>query len=638
MAVLQKKIVRLSLLRESPYTDTYRQVFKSESVLKRLRALDARVQRDGLKRLDAADKLVAIGTETNGNGAVTKNGYGVFNLPWRAERNPAWVEEVTNEVQTIRQSIRQAHGVTLRVVIWAGMGGSSEDKAAYCGAKLLRRGPRLYILDSTDPSKLRNILDDARRRTGLSMKQLLKSSLIVGMAMGMTSYEPVVNLQALACMYERFDIDSRPNFLYLTIPNSLLDRFGQRRGYRRVELQLDGKNTTAGRHSAPMTRGALYPLALAKHDLRAWIEGAFLEDESIELAWQLAAFLHAHGVHGQEKVTLVLPRELQSLGLWTKQAFEESLGKSESIGIKIVIDEPLKLTEYKSPRDSTQDRVFVHVSLRPGARKEEKVRALYRAGYPLALLQFGPQLQISTYQQFIHYVVFGLAYLRNMNFVTQPGVELYKSITNRLFAEAKQAGGIENTKSWRALLDPAKRVVWKGGLTLSFPFLVPAPHKVEGSAPEIYAKFLLDAVRRHGATYGELTFFGDLRYSRAGPELLKRLKQAASLAFRRPFKIPVDVYEGPAMNHSYHEMIIGHGKCFSTVLLSLKTDEFTEAAYTSEYHRAQFVATQLALSERGRQVVSILLRDLESSSLRTLGEFFRAVAQQIKILQKRTNP
>ena len=78
------------------------------------------------------------------------------------------------------------------------------------------------------------------------MKQLLKSSLIIGMAMGMTSYEPVVNLEALACIYEKFNIDSRPNFLYLTIPNSLLDQFGRRRGYRRVELQLDGKNTTAG--------------------------------------------------------------------------------------------------------------------------------------------------------------------------------------------------------------------------------------------------------------------------------------------------------------------------------------------------------------------------------------------------------
>ncbi len=40
--------------------------------------------------------------------------------------------------------------------------------------------------------------------------------------------------------------------------------------------------------------------------------------------------------------------------------------------------------------------------------------------------------------QFIHYAVFGLGYLRRMNFVTQPSVELYKAITNRLHAEASE--------------------------------------------------------------------------------------------------------------------------------------------------------------------------------------------------------
>ena len=34
--------------------------------------------------------------------------------------------------------------------------------------------------------------------------------------------------------------------------------------------------------------------------------------------------------------------------------------------------------------------------------------------------------------QFIHYAVFGMAWLRKINFVTQPNVELYKSITNQL--------------------------------------------------------------------------------------------------------------------------------------------------------------------------------------------------------------
>ena len=84
------------------------------------------------------------------------------------------------------------------------------------------------------------------------------------------------------------------------------------------------------------------------------------------------------------------------------------------------------------------------------------------------------------------------------------------------------------------------------------------------------------------------------------------------------------------MNHSYHEMIIGHGRCFSTVLLSEKAEKMPEAGYSADYHRAQFLATQMALAQRGRLVVAITVRDLEEASLRALGEFFEEVARRSK--------
>ena len=193
--MLQQKIVRLRLLRDHPQAESFRRLLNNETVLKRLRALDAEIQRDGLAQLNTSDKLVAIGTEIDAKDRVVKNGYGVFNLAWQAQRNPEWSTQIQREVEEIRRAIRLAHGISLRFIIWAGMGGSSEDKSAYLASKFLRRGPRLYVLDSTDPAKLRNILDDARRRSGLSLKNVLKSSLIVSMAMGMTSYEPVVNVK-----------------------------------------------------------------------------------------------------------------------------------------------------------------------------------------------------------------------------------------------------------------------------------------------------------------------------------------------------------------------------------------------------------------------------------------------------------
>jgi len=121
---------------------------------------------------------------------------------------------------------------------------------------------------------------------------------------------------------------------------------------------------------------------------------------------------------------------------------------------------------------------------------------------------------------------------------------------------------------------------------------------------------------------GEITFFGDTRYSAKGRAMRTVLDRAGEQLFRAALKMPVDVYEGPAMNHSYHEMIIGHGGCFSTILA-----EETEGA---DYHRAQYLATQMALAERGRAVVSITLRDLGDASLRALDEFFRQAAMLIR--------
>src|SRR5439155_21864882 len=96
--------------------------------------------------------------------------------------------------------IQETHGASLRFLIWAGMGGSAEDKSAYNAAGLLRRGVRCYVLDSTDPSKLKCIREDMARRSRLPLPALLRSTLVVGMAMGMTSYEPVVNLEKLSAL------------------------------------------------------------------------------------------------------------------------------------------------------------------------------------------------------------------------------------------------------------------------------------------------------------------------------------------------------------------------------------------------------------------------------------------------------
>jgi hypothetical protein len=77
-------------------------------------------------------------------------------------------------------------------------------------------------------------------------------------------------------------------------------------------------------------------------------------------------------------------------------------------------------------------------------------------------------------------------------------------------------------------------------------------------------------------------------------------------------------------------MIIGHGKCFSTVLACEKPQHYAPARYAPDYHLSQFLATQIALAERGRPVVAITLKNMEEESLHALEDFFHRAAQCLK--------
>jgi hypothetical protein len=70
-------------------------------------------------------------------------------------------------------------------------------------------------------------------------------------------------------------------------------------------------------------------------------------------------------------------------------------------------------------------------------------------------------------------------------------------------------------------------------------------------------------------------------------------------------------------------MVIGHGRCFSIVLLSEKQGQ------GADYHMAQFLATKLALERKGRLARAILVKDLSGDSIDALGEFFSETARLI---------
>src|SRR5688572_33180290 len=173
--------MRLTLHNEPDGSQSAFRRFEREKVLARLRRLVSAARRD-LSELNAADDpLIAIGMETTRGGRATRNGYGMFDMAWQRDAHARWARQVNAELGSIARDIRMTHGTRIRFLVWAGMGGSVEDKSAYNACGLLGTGVRFYALDSTDPAKLRGILDDITRRSGGSRAAALRSTLVVGM-------------------------------------------------------------------------------------------------------------------------------------------------------------------------------------------------------------------------------------------------------------------------------------------------------------------------------------------------------------------------------------------------------------------------------------------------------------------------
>ncbi len=593
----------LSLANDSPgdVADSFFQTFSTERLLARLRA--------------------AGGAEIDGSGA--------FSAAWQAETHPEWAGQVTAEAAELRAAIRNAHRVPLRFALWAGVGAPAANTWMYQAAGLLKRGPRCYVLDSADPGKLKAVFDDIERRSGLSISSVLRSALVVGTSAGMNSYEAVVSLQKLANLYERHRIDARVHFLSLAAEGSLLDCLARESGYRRASLQLD--RAVPGRYGGPLARGSLYPLALARADLGPWIRNACLSEKDISTAWRLASFLHAQGAAGRDKVTLLMPKDWAAAATWTKQSFEEALGQSEKLGLKIVPCAKPRLANYRPPRDPQQDRVFVAVRAggMPGP-DTAKIGLLRRSGYPLAVLTLPRGSLLSRYMQFVHYAVFGLAWLRGMSFAARPGADLQESTARRLFSEAQEAGGAAHTACWKLMTSSKRQVAFRGDMVLHYDRLDLNFDTGGMDAPRLYAAILRSLLADRRIEYGDLTVFGDTRYAPAGLALRRILDHAADGLFERRLNIPAGVHEGPAVNHSCQEMILGHGRSLSTVVLSEAQEPLAAARYAPDYHVAQFLAAQVALAERGRPVVAITLRNLGETSLRTLEEFFHRAASCLK--------
>jgi glucose-6-phosphate isomerase len=255
-----------------------------------------------------------------------------------------------------------------------GMGGSSLCAEVFRSVFATGEGgPDLYVLDTTDE---RTITGAATRMDPA------RTWILVASKSGGTVEVASMERFFWSRLSSALGASAGRQFIAITDPDTALHQLASSRGYRATFINPPD---IGGRFSALSLFG-LVPTALigaSPGDLlsagAAMAEGCQQENHA-NAGLELGAFIGATTLAGRDKLTVILPSSLATLGLWIEQLVAESTGK-QGKGALPVVDEPLG-----RPDEYGQDRAFVALATDRDHPDAERLDALEAAGHPVLRL------------------------------------------------------------------------------------------------------------------------------------------------------------------------------------------------------------------------------------------------------------
>ena len=331
-------------------------------------------------------------------------------------------EEMRGRAGEIEGFARQVADAGYRTAVLMGMGGSSlapEVMASSFGAT--PDGLELVVLDTTDPLAIA----EAAERLPPGRTLFIAAS---------KSGSTIETRSQLEFFWERVERElpggAGRHFIAITDPGSPLAALAGGRGFRRV---FENPPDIGGRYSA-LSYFGLLPAALAGVPVGAVFEAAASMRRACHTcvpardnpgAW-LGAVLGEAEAAGLDKLTLVLPEEIASLGSWIEQLLAESTGK-EGRGILPVEGEALG-----PPESYGNDRLFVAIG--EPADTASALDALQEAGHPVIRLPHAPPEQLGAEFFRWEFATAVAGHVLGIHPFDQPNVQEAKDRTARVLA------------------------------------------------------------------------------------------------------------------------------------------------------------------------------------------------------------
>ena len=348
-----------------------------------------------------------------------------------------WLDVVTAEapLAALASLGREVRAAGLTDVLLLGMGGSSlcpEVLSRVLGS--VDGGPRLQVLDSTDPAEI--------RRTE-SRLDLTRTLCIVSSKSGTTLESTLLADYFLERIRGRIGAeDAASRFVAITDLGSALEVTARAAGFRQV---WHGVPAIGGRFSA-LSNFGLVPAAVCGLDVAGLLAraGAMAarcgpaEPLDRNPGVQLGLALGLAAAQGRDKVTLVLSPGIRDLGSWLEQLLAESTGKMGQ-GIIPVTDE-----DIGPPEVYGDDRVFVWLRLEtePQPALDAGVARLAAAGHPVVELVLGDRLDVAAEFFRWEFATAVCGAVMGINPFDQPDVEASKVATRDLTVAYESAGAL----------------------------------------------------------------------------------------------------------------------------------------------------------------------------------------------------
>ena len=313
-------------------------------------------------------------------------------------------------------------------VVVLGMGGSSLCSEVMRRVFGERSGyPRLSVLDSTIPEAVKIL--EARIK--------LERTLFVVASKSGTTTEPM--------MFHRYFYDrvktvkgerAGENFVAVTDANTQLGTDAANDKFRKIFIN---PSDIGGRYSA-LSYFGMVPAAISGIDVVTLLDRALhaahvatLPTPKKNPAAMLGTILGSLALQGRDKLTLITPAPLDTLGLWIEQLIAESTGK-EGKGILPVAGEPaLPVAAYG------KDRLFVSVRMK-GTDNSARLKELAAAGHPVIDQVLNEPLDLGETFFTWEFATAIAGALIGIDAFDQPNVQESKDNTKRLLEEYKSAG------------------------------------------------------------------------------------------------------------------------------------------------------------------------------------------------------